>query len=53
MIKIRLTYADDEEKDIAIEKIKESFEVLNISREYNGRGTSKYSNIYIDVENKK
>ena len=38
MIKIRLTYADDEEKDIAIEKIKESFEVLNISREYKGRG---------------
>lgn len=30
MIKIRLTYADDEEKDIAIEKIKENFEVLNI-----------------------
>ena len=50
MIKIRLTYADDEEKDIAIEKIKENFEVLNISREYKGRGNSQYSNIYIDVD---
>ena len=40
MIKIRLTYADDEEKDIAIEKIKENFEVLNISREYKGPGNS-------------
>ena len=49
MIKIRLTYADDEEKDIAIEKIKESFEVLNISREYKGRGNSQYSNVYIDA----
>lgn len=50
MIKIRLTYADDKEKDIAIEKIKESFEVLNISREYKGRGNSQYSNVYIDVD---
>ena len=50
MIKIRLTYADDEEKDIAIEKIKENFEVLNISREYKGRGNSQYSNVYIDVD---
>lgn len=49
MIKIRLTYADDEEKDIAIEKIKWSFEVLNISREYKGRGNSQYSNVYIDA----
>lgn len=49
MIKIRLTYADDKEKDIAIEKIKESFEVLNISREYKGRGNSQYSNVYIDA----
>lgn len=51
MIKIRLTYADDEEKDIAIEKIKENFEVLNISREYKGRGNSQYYNVYIDVNN--
>ena len=49
MIKIRLTYADDEEKDIALEKIKGSFEVLNISREYKGRGNSQYSNVYIDA----
>ena len=40
---------NDEEKDIAIEKIKGSFEVLNISREYKGRGHSQYSNVYIDA----
>lgn len=49
MIKIRLTYANDKEKDIAIEKIKENFEVLNISREYKGRGGSQYSNIPIFI----
>lgn len=51
MIKIRLTYSDDEEKNIAMEKIKENFEILNISREYKGRGNSRYSNVYIDVNN--
>lgn len=51
MIKIRLTYSDNEEKKIAIEKIKENFQVLNISREYKGRGDSQYSNIYLDVNN--
>ena len=50
MIKIRLTYADDKEKDIAIKKIKDNFEVLNISREYKGRGNSQYSKVYIDVD---
>lgn len=49
MIKIRLTYADNEEKNIALEKIKDTFQVLNISREYRGRGNSQYSNIYLDV----
>ena len=35
MIKIRLTYVDEEEKNIAMEKIKENFEVLNFRiREY-------------------
>ena len=32
MMKIRLIYANNEEKDSSIEKIKENFEVLNISR---------------------
>lgn len=51
MIKIRITYSNEEEKNIAIEKIKENFEVLNISKEYKGRGNSQYSNVYIDVNN--
>jgi len=53
MIKIRLTYSDKEEMKTALETIKENFQILNISREYKGRGDSPYSNIYIDVNNKK
>lgn len=53
MIKIRITYDDDKEKDIALKKIKENFEVLNISKVYRGRGNSIYNNIYIDVNIKK
>ena len=52
MIKIRLTYSNNKEKEITLNKIKESFNVLNISKEYKGRGNSQYSNIYIDIENK-
>ena len=52
MLKIRITYADKKELEIALEKIKKEFNVLNISKEYRGRGTSAYSNIYVDVENR-
>lgn len=50
MLKIRITYADNAEKDAAIKKIEENFNVLNISKVYPGRNGSQYSNIYIDVE---
>lgn len=49
MIKIRITFSNEEEKNIAIEKINDNFNVLNISKVYSGRGNSRYSNIYIDV----
>lgn len=49
MIKIRITFSNEEEKNIALEKINENFNVLNISKVYAGRGNSQYSNIYIDV----
>ena len=52
MLKIRITYADGEEMQKAIDKINKDFKVLSISKEYKGRGNSIYSNIYLDVENK-
>ena len=35
-----------------IEKLKENFDVIQISKVYEGRGESRYSNVYIDVNNK-
>lgn len=50
MLKIRITYNNEAEKDRAIDIIKNQFDVLNISKEYKRRGDSKYSNVYIDAE---
>lgn len=52
MLKIRITYANQDELNLAIEKLQQEFKVLCISRPYKGRGQSCYSNIYLDVENK-
>lgn len=54
MLKIRITYNRDnkEELDRAIDKLEKDFEILNKSRVYEGRGESKYNNIYLDVDNK-
>ena len=57
MLKIRITFVDNLEgrkEDIrAIEELKYKYTVLNESRIYKGRGGSKYSNIYLDVESKR
>lgn len=53
MLKIRISYADQAELDIAIKKLEESFKILSISKPYKLRGNNCYSNIYLDVENKK
>lgn len=54
MVKIRLTYVQDsQEKEEIIGVLEENFNVINVSKEYRGRGNSKYSNIYVDVELKK
>ncbi|WP_195455042.1 hypothetical protein [Turicibacter sanguinis] len=54
MIKVRLTYvADSNEQNEVIEILKEKFEILNISKEYKGRGASKFNNLYIDLNLKK
>ena len=56
MIKIRLTFSNDEKGLIkfaeALDNIKRTFNVLSVSKVYKGRGESKFSNVYIDVENK-
>ena len=50
MLKLRITYLDETEKEEAIKNIEKMFKVLNVSRVYPGRGSSKFSNVYIDVE---
>lgn len=53
MVKVRLTYvADSDEEKAVLDVLKEQFEVINVSREYKGRGGSKYNNIYVDLETK-
>lgn len=54
MLKLRITFDrnNPEELNEAIEKLKESFDVIQISKVYEGRGESRYSNVYIDVNNK-
>lgn len=51
MVKIRMTYVknSDEEKRI-LQVLQENFGIINISREYEGRGNSEYCNLYIDVK---
>lgn len=54
MIKVRLTYVDNEQGHIELEQIKkllgDNATVISTSREYKGRGNSMYSNVYLDVE---
>lgn len=51
LIKVRLTYVrGSEEEQVLIDKLNECFEVINISKVYQGRGSSKFDNIYIDLE---
>ncbi|MDC4245554.1 hypothetical protein [Clostridium perfringens] len=56
MLKLRITFVDNEkgneELNKALSKITNDFEVINKSDIYKGRAGSKYSNIYLDVENK-
>ena len=57
MLKIRVTFVDEDSKSINdIEKVlsvlEKDFQILNQSKVYKGRGTSMYSNIYIDIDRK-
>ena len=57
MIKIRITFVDNEEgcKELSdsISNIEKEFDIINKSKIYKGRGTSLYSNIYLDASPKK
>ncbi|MDY2737539.1 hypothetical protein [Intestinibacter sp.] len=53
MLKFRITFRRDkkEELDKAIEQLKKSFTILNISDVYeNTRNNSMYARVYVDVE---
>lgn len=53
MLKFRITFRRDkkEELDKAIEQLKKSFTILNISDVYeNTRNNSIYARVYVDVE---
>lgn len=52
MIKIRITYLDENEKDMLIDNIHKVFRVLHISRDYSGQGKSPYKKIYMDLSNR-
>lgn len=57
LVKIRITFVDNVEgrKELSdsIENIEKSFDIINKSKIYKGRGTSLYSNIYLDASPKK
>lgn len=57
LLKIRITFIDDEKgnKEVlnAIENLKDKYTIINQSNIYRGRGSSKYSNIYLDLEENK
>lgn len=54
MIKVRLTFVDTREGRSelagAIKILNDNYIVLNQSKVYKGLGTTKYSNIYLDIE---
>lgn len=57
MLKIRITFVDTLEGNKELQKslkaIQDKFIIINKSKVYKGRGSSQYSNIYLDLENKK
>ena len=57
MVKIRITFVDTLEGNKELQKslkaIQDKFIIIIKSKVYKGRGSSQYSNIYLDLENKK
>lgn len=57
MLKIRVTFVDEDSKSVndinkILSALEKDFQILNQSKVYKGRGTSKYSNIYVDIDRK-
>lgn len=54
MLKVRVTFVDTEEGREELKNIEKNlnkdYEILNKSKIYKGRGESKYSNVYFDIE---
>lgn len=50
MIKLRLTYHDEEEKQAMLLILRESCTVVSESKPYPLRGKNDYKNIYVDIE---
>lgn len=54
MLKVRVTFVDNDEgreELMNIEKtLNKDYEIISKSKIYKGRGESKYSNIYFDIE---
>ncbi|ERI92138.1 hypothetical protein HMPREF1982_02679 [Clostridiales bacterium oral taxon 876 str. F0540] len=49
MLKIRITYCNEAEKEGFIDKLKNNFKILEVSKEYQGKGKSLYKKCYIDL----
>ena len=52
LLKVRITYVDQEEKEQLMEVLRANFRILSESIEYQGRGKSIYKNQYIDLDKK-
>lgn len=50
MIKLRLTYHDEEEKEAMLFILRENLKVISESKPYPLRGKNDYKNIYVDIE---
>ena len=55
MLKIRATFVDGDSESIddinkILSTLEKEFQILNQSKVYKGKGSSKYSNIYIDID---
>lgn len=55
MLKLRVTFIDNENGRKELEEAKRvidnNFDIIKVSNIYKGRNNSKYSNVYIEVEN--
>lgn len=52
MLKVRVTYSNEEEKDKLINELKSYFRLNQISKEYMGKGKSLYKSIYLNLSYK-